>query len=202
MTSSIRSRFGVFPGVTTEPVAVRDVIVEDMVVGSFYHLDGDRWEFLWPWDDSHRMLVDSTEDRLMQCNRTFWLYTDGASRGNPARAAVGAVLYDSHGEKVDTRSRPIGPATNNEAEYQAFIGGLEMALAHNVDCLVVRSDSKLVINQVRGTFKVRVATLKPLHGKAVELLAGFPKCHFEFIPRRYNRKADKLAGAAFSNPVE
>ena len=201
MTSSIRSREGVFPGVTTEPVPVRDVIVEGAVIGSFYHLEGDRWEFLGPWDDTHRMLVDSTEDRLVRGDRTFWLYTDGSSRGDPVGAAIGAVLYDSHGQEVDTLSRRIGPATNNEAEYRAFIGGLELALEHNVHCLVVRCDSKLVANQVRGTFKVRAAKLKPLHSRAVELLPCLLKHHIEFVPRKYNRAADRLADAAFSKGI-
>ena len=155
MTSCLRSRTGVFPGVTTEPVSVLDVIVEDVVVGSFYHLDNARWEFLGPWDDVHRMSVDGMEDRLMRSDRTYWVYTDGASRGDPLEAAIGAVLYDSRGQEVDTLSRPIGCATNNQAEYRAFIGGLEMALGHDVDCLVVRADSRLVVNQVAGAFKVR-----------------------------------------------
>ena len=196
MTSSIRSRTGVFPGVTTEPVAVRDLIVEGVVVGSFYHLEEDRWEFLGPWDDGHRMLIDSPEDCLMRSDRASWLYTDGASRDKGKRAAVGAVLYKSDGAKVESLSRHIGPATNNEAEYRAFIRGLELARAHNVDCLIVRSDSKLVINQVRGTFKVKAAPLKPLHSEAVKLLARFQKRHLEYIPRKYNREADRLADAA------
>ncbi len=200
VTSLIRSRDGVFPGITTEPVAVRDVIIEDVVVGSFYHLDNDRWEFLGPWDDSLRTLVDGPADCLIRSDTTFWLYTDGASRGDPVRAAIGAVLYDSHGRKVKKLSCFIGCASNNEAEYWAFIRGLEMARDHKVQCLVIRADSKLVINQVRGTFKLRAENLKPLHSKAVELLRCFPQYHLEFVPRKYNRKADKLADDALANP--
>lgn len=202
MTSFIRSRDGVFPGVTTEPVPVRDVILEGVVVGSFYRLDRDRWEFLGPWDCESQRLVDGPEDRLMLCDGTFWLYTDGASRGNPARAAIGAVLYDSRGRKVRTLSRSIGQATNNEAEYIAFIEGLELALDHGVRGLVVRSDSKLMINQVRGTNKVRAANLQSLHPKAAQLLTCFPEIHLEWVPRKYNREADKLANAAFPNPSD
>jgi len=197
MTSSIRSRDGVFPGVTDGPVAVRDVIIEGIIIGSFYNLDGGRWEFLGPWEDHHRVRVGSAEDRLMRSDRTFWLYTDGASRATPVGAAIGAVLYDSQGGKVQTLSRHIGPATNNEAEYLAFIGGLEMALEEDVHCLVVRADSKLVTNQVRGHYKVRAEALKPLHSRAVDVLTRFPKRHVEYVPRKYNREADRLAGAAF-----
>lgn len=200
MTSSLRSRTGVFPGVTTGPVAVLDLIVEGVVVGSFYQLNDNRWEFLGPWDEERRMMEGSAEDRLKQDDRTYWLYTDGASRGNPARAAIGAVLYDSHGRVVDTLSHAIGPASNNQAEYRAFIGGLQMALEHDVHRLVVRADSKLVVNQVRGVFKVKAAHLTPLHSEAVELLRRFRRTHVEFVPRRYNRAADGQADAALSGP--
>lgn len=128
MTPSFRSRTGVFPGVTDEPVDVLDVIVEGVVIGSFYRLSTDHWEFLGPWDDENRIQVESTADCLTQDDSTFWLYTDGASQENGARAAIGAVLYDSHGREIDTLTRPIGSATNNQAEYRAFIEGLEMAL--------------------------------------------------------------------------
>ena len=99
------------------------MIVEGVVIGSFYRLDTDQWEFLGPWDDEHRMLTGSTEDCIRRNDRTFWLYTDGASREDPEMAAIGAVLYDSHGRVVDTLSCTIGPATNNTAEYRAFIRG-------------------------------------------------------------------------------
>ncbi len=199
MTPSFRLRTGVFPGQTPGPVEVFDVIVERAIIGSFYQLAGNRWEFLGPWSDEHRVLEDSTADCLLRDSRTFWLYTDGASRENPASAAIGAVLYDAQGRVVDTLSRNIGPATNNQAEYQAFIEGLDLALQHKVSGLVVRADSQLVVNQVRGTFRVKSAKLKPLHKKAVELLGCFPKTHVEYIPRKYNREADQKANAAFSN---
>ncbi len=202
MTPSFRSRTGVFPGVTDEPADVLDVIVEGVVIGSFYRLSTDHWEFLGPWDDENRIQVESTADCLTQDDSTFWLYTDGASRENGARAAIGAVLYDSHGREIDTLTHPIGSATNNQAEYRALIEGLKMALLQNIRCLVVRSDSLLVVNQVRGRFKVRKAELTSLHAKARELLDRFPKYHLEHVPRKYNRRADALANEAFSTQFE
>ena len=145
MTPSLRPRTGIFPGVTTKPVDVLDVIVERVVIGSFYHLYTDRWEFLGPWDDKHRMLTDSKEDCTTRSDRTFWLYTDGAFRGNPGRAAIGAVLYDPRGQVVDTLSRTSRDPSNNTAEYRALIEGLKMALLHNAHSLVVRSDSLLAV---------------------------------------------------------
>ena len=198
MTPPLRSRTGIFPGITPKRVDVLDVIVDDYVVGSFYQLATDHWEFLGPWDHQNRILVDGTADCLMRDDRTLWLYTDGASRENGARAAIGAVLYESNGREVDTLSCPIGPATNNQAEYRALIEGLKMALLNDVRCLVVRADSLLVVNQVLGRFKVRKAKLELLHARVLDLLDCFPKHHLEHVPRKYNRRADALAKEAFS----
>lgn len=198
MTSWLRPRVGVFPGITPERVEVLDVIVDNYVIGSFYQLATDHWEFLGPWDHQNRIRVDGTADCLMRDNRTFWLYTDGASWENGARAAIGAVLFNSDGQEVETLTRPIGPATNNEAEYRALVGGLKMALLQDVRCLVVRADSLLVVNQVRGTNKVRKAELKSLHAKACDLLHQLQNHHVEHVPRKYNRRADALAKEAFS----
>ncbi len=198
MTRWLRPRIGVFPGTTPERVAVLDVVVGGYVVGSFYNLATDHWEFLGPWDHQDRIRVDGTVDRLMRDKRTFWLYTDGASRENGARAAIGAVLYNSDGQEVHALSRPIGRASNNQAEYRALIGGLKMALHHNICRLVVRADSLLVVNQVRGRFKVKKAELKPLHAKACDLLGRLQNHYVEHVPRKYNRRADALAKEAFS----
>lgn len=201
MPAYLRSRTGVFPGVTTEPVDVLDVIADGVVIGSFYRLDTQGWVFLGPWAGEHPVRENSTEDCIKRSDRTFWLYTDGASRTNPKRAAIGAVLYDPGGGEVATLSRTIGPATNNTAEYRAFIEGLEMALCHDICCLVVRTDSLLVVRQVTGDFKVKAPALKPLHAKAVGLVKRFPRIHVEHVPRKYNQKADKLADAAFGNTL-
>ncbi len=197
MTRCLRPRIGVFPGVTPKRVDVLDVIVGGYVIGSFYQLAKDHWEFLGPWDHHNRILVDGPVDCLMRDDRRLWLYTDGASRENGARAAIGAVLYDSDGQEVETLTRFIGRASNNEAEYQALIEGLKMACARNIRRLVVRADSLLVVNQVLGRFKVKKAELKPFHAKALDLLSCFSKWHLEHIPRKYNGRADGLANDAF-----
>ena len=71
MTHFLRSRTGVFPGITPEPVDVFDVIVDGYVIGSFYKLATDHWEFLGPWDHHNRILLDGTVDCLMRDDRTF-----------------------------------------------------------------------------------------------------------------------------------
>ncbi len=132
----------------------------------------------------------------------YRLFTDGAARGNPGPAGVGAVLEDPDGQVVGTVSRGIGWATNNVAEYQALIDGLGLAAAHGVRRLLVRSDSSLLVQQMRGAFKVRHPGLKPLHALARKLARSFEAVRFEAVRRESNRRADRLAneGIDADNP--
>lgn len=132
----------------------------------------------------------------------YRLSTDGAARGNPGPAGVGAVLEDPDGQVVGTVSRGIGWATNNVAEYQALIDGLGLAAAHGVRRLLVRSDSSLLVQQMRGAFKVRHPALKPLHALARKLAREFDAVTFQAVRREVNRQADRLAneGIDADNP--
>ncbi|MGH8959021.1 MAG: ribonuclease HI family protein [Acidimicrobiia bacterium] len=130
---------------------------------------------------------------------TWVLYTDGASRGNPGRAAIGAVLYSwSEGEplaEIETLSEAIGVATNNVAEYRAMVAGLEMAIPHHPDLLWVRADSQLLIRQLEGRWRVRNRGLLELHRQTRELLAEIPH-KLQHVPREDNTVADMLANRA------
>jgi ribonuclease HI len=132
----------------------------------------------------------------------FFLYTDGAARGNPGPAAIGAVLYRrspaSH-NVVGELSRAIGHGTNNVAEYQAVIEGLEMAAGHGASRLVVRSDSQLLVRQLLGEYRVKSPGLRPLYQRARILLDGFEKVRIEHVRRDHNRQADRLANLAFDS---
>lgn len=129
----------------------------------------------------------------------YVLYTDGASRGNPGDASVGAVLYretDEGLEEIEVVSETIGRATNNVAEYEAVIAGLAAAIDNGVDDIVLRVDSLLLVRQLLGEYRVKAAGLKPLHRKAVALLADFASVTIEHVPREQNEVADALANAA------
>jgi ribonuclease HI len=130
---------------------------------------------------------------------TWVLYSDGASRGNPGRASIGAVLYSwIEGEQlveVETVSEAIGTATNNVAEYRALLAGLGLARAHQPDFLWVRADSQLLIRQLQGRYKVTNPALKELHRAAREILAGIPH-QVQHVPREENTVADELANLA------
>ena len=120
------------------------------------------------------------------------LYFDGGSRGNPGPAACAYVITDEAGTVIEARGFPLGRATNNVAEYQGLLRGLERALELGVSELAVFGDSELVVRQLEGRYKVRSAALKPLHGRAVELLGRFRRAGVKHVPRRLNALADRL----------
>ncbi len=126
-----------------------------------------------------------------------WLiYTDGASRGNPGPASIGAVIYDEAGREVQTISDRIGRATNNEAEYQAAIAALEAAVALGLENVELRMDSELIVRQLAGRYRVRHPRLKLLFERLMDLRRGFVAFRARHVPREQNRRADELANLA------
>ena len=124
-------------------------------------------------------------------------YIDGSSLGNPGEAGYGVVLMDSEGDVLQAVGRYIGRATNNVAEYEGLLGCLELAGGYGVDSLVVYSDSELLVNQMRGTYRVKKPHLRRLHGRAVDLVnTRVPGFEIHHIPREENREADGLARQA------
>ena len=124
------------------------------------------------------------------------VYADGASRGNPCPAAIGAVVYDENGREAHTVSRRLGRATNNEAEYQAAIAGLESALALGCTEVELRMDSELIIRQLEYRYRVRNARLQPFFHRIIELRRNFPTFSLKHVPRAQNKRADELANLA------
>ena len=121
------------------------------------------------------------------------LHTDGGARGNPGPAGIGVVLESEAGEVVGEIARGIGVTTNNVAEYTALIAGLELALDKGVSELDVRVDSELVVQQVRGRWKIRNDRLRALAVRARALLGRFESVSVTHVPRELNAGADALA---------
>jgi len=121
------------------------------------------------------------------------LYADGAARGNPGPAGSGAALVAPDGTVIAELTRFLGHATNNVAEYTALIIGLEAAARLGIDHLDIRMDSLLVVQQMKGLWRIKHPGLKPLALQAGALLAGFPSRTIEHIPRERNGIADALA---------
>jgi ribonuclease HI len=124
------------------------------------------------------------------------LYADGASRGNPGPAGAGAVLIDDSGRVIAELTTFLGTTTNNVAEYNGLIIGLEAAQRLGVDELDVRMDSKLVVEQIGGRWKIKHPNMKPLALKAGALFATFPKRTIAHVRREENGIADALSNRA------
>ena len=121
---------------------------------------------------------------------------DGGSRGNPGPAGYGALVR-SEGVIVAERSESIGTATNNVAEYRGLIAGLEAALELDPSAEVeVRMDSKLVVEQMSGRWKIKHPDMRPLAIEAQALARQFPRISYQWIPREQNKDADRLANEA------
>ncbi|MGW3958697.1 bifunctional RNase H/acid phosphatase [Amycolatopsis sp. NPDC005003] len=121
---------------------------------------------------------------------------DGGSRGNPGPAGYGAVVKDSDGQVLAERKESLGVVTNNVAEYQGLIAGLAAAAELGASTVDVRMDSKLVVEQMSGRWKIKHPDMQPLAERAKELAAGFSRVKYEWIPRAQNSHADRLANEA------
>ncbi|MFC5800182.1 bifunctional RNase H/acid phosphatase [Streptomyces formicae] len=129
--------------------------------------------------------------------RELIVEADGGSRGNPGPAGYGAVVLDpATGEPLAERAEYIGVATNNVAEYRGLVAGLKAAKELAPDAAVhVRMDSKLVVEQMSGRWKIKHPDMKPLAAEAARV---FPvgQVTYEWIPREKNKHADRLANEA------
>jgi dinuclear metal center YbgI/SA1388 family protein len=126
----------------------------------------------------------------------YELFVDGGARGNPGPAGIGVRLLDTSGEVAEELGDYIGEATNNVAEYQALVTGLEMAVDHGVRRLTVFSDSELVVRQLSGQYKVRDEVLSRFHDTVRRLLHQFQEVEVKSIPREENAAADRLVNQA------
>jgi ribonuclease HI len=136
----------------------------------------------------------------MRRTRSCEIYIDGASRGNPGPAGIGAVFLapgsDGAGKPLRQLSKPLGVATNNVAEYLALIYALQEAAAAGYNDIRVRTDSELLVRQLNGQYKVRQPHLRVFHDLARQLIRGFDAFGIAHVPRERNRAADRLAGQA------
>jgi len=127
---------------------------------------------------------------------THTLRTDGGARGNPGPGGAGFVLEDSTGEIVRSGGRYLGCVTNNIAEYEALIWGLETALDQGVRTLRVCADSELVVKQVNGQYRVKNEGLKPLFARVKALIGRFESVDVTHVRREQNAAADEMCNKA------
>lgn len=123
-------------------------------------------------------------------------HIDGACSGNPGDASIGVVLKDKKGLYQETISKYIGQATNNVAEYSALLEALQKACDLGIEKFSVKSDSELLVKQIKGVYKVKNEALRKLHSEALSLTDKFKVFNIEHVRREYNKEADKLAKQA------
>jgi ribonuclease HI len=134
------------------------------------------------------------------------IYTDGGSRGNPGQAAVGIFFCNEKGQEIKNHSQYLGDGlTNNEAEYQAVVIALQKfkalfgkKLAESTE-IEIRSDSELLVKQMKGEYKVMEPKIQELFLKVWNLKIDFKKVNFALIPREKNKEADHLVNECLDN---
>jgi ribonuclease HI len=120
---------------------------------------------------------------------------DGGARGNPGPAGYGVRIQQDDGTIVELKES-LGIATNNVAEYNGLLAALRWGVEHGVKSLSVRSDSELLVKQMKGVYRVRSAGLQPLYDEARSLARAIGRVTFEHVRREVNKDADRLANEA------
>ena len=132
----------------------------------------------------------------------FTIHTDGGARGNPGPAGAGVMIRDELGNSVASVSKFLGVQTNNFAEYEAVILGLEAlkklvpaAKRKGID-VMIKMDSELVVKQMRGEYKIKNPNLKEQQARLAQIAGAFKSVTFTHVPREQNSDADALANEA------
>ncbi|MFA5070222.1 MAG: ribonuclease HI family protein [Patescibacteria group bacterium] len=128
-------------------------------------------------------------------NKKVEIYTDGGARRNPGPSGIGVVIWQGH-ELLGRFKKYIGEATNNQAEYQAILFGLQKAKELGASVAECFLDSELVVNQLNMDFKIKNKDLGPFFIRIWNLRQEFKKVTFSYIPREKNKEADKLVNQA------
>jgi len=129
------------------------------------------------------------------------IYIDGASKGNPGHAGIGVIICQD-GNILENISHYIGQATNNIAEYTAFLYALQEALMLQAERIRINTDSELLYRQIRREYKVKNPAIANLYMQATRMLSAFKDAQIRHIPRTENRGADKLATKAIKEALK
>ena len=124
---------------------------------------------------------------------TFRAHIDGAARGNPGPAGAGVYVEPDGARAAEELFEPLGTATNNVAEYRALLLALTRAEELGAQEVEILSDSRLLVEQVNGNFRIKAEHLKPLVSEAVGRAKRFRRFSLRHVPRSENRDADRLA---------
>ena len=129
------------------------------------------------------------------------IYIDGASKGNPGPSGIGVVICQD-GQTLKNIASFIGNATNNIAEYTALIYGLQEGLILNAESIKINTDSQLLHRQINKVYKIKNPNILGLYNQAQHLMSAFKNVSINYISRKANRGADKLATQAIKQAVK
>lgn len=131
----------------------------------------------------------------------FTIYVDGASRGNPGEAGAGIVILDEKGRVVKGLKDYLGVTTNNQAEYKALLLALKEVKGLGAERVIIRSDSELVVRQIKGEYRVKDKGIRPLYAEVIGLLKELKGYDIIHIDREENKEADRLANQAIDESL-
>jgi len=129
-------------------------------------------------------------------------YIDGGARGNPGPAGYGVRVENEHGTLINEFSGFLGSATNNVAEYNGLLAALTYAQENGHRSVHIKSDSELLVKQMRGEYRVKNAGLQPLYERARAIARGLDRVTFEHVRREQNKDADRLANLAMDDALK
>jgi len=127
---------------------------------------------------------------------------DGASKGNPGESGIGVAIFDKDSNLIDEACDYLGVATNNIAEYKALILGLRLSIKYNAKKILFKSDSELMVKQIKGEYKVKNTQLKLLFAEVKDLFKKLPNWEIMHVPREENKEADLLANKGVEMPMK
>ena len=137
--------------------------------------------------------------KIIHCNNSVSIFTDGGARGNPGHAAIGVVFYDKPGNVTFSFGKYIGIATNNAAEYLAIYDALKAAEEKKIKNILLYTDSSLAFNQLNGNWKIKNEELKKLIEDISKIVLSFESFKIFYVPREENKEADKLVNKALND---
>ncbi|MDY6933512.1 MAG: ribonuclease HI family protein [Spirochaetota bacterium] len=149
-------------------------------------------------DNKVSEIFDGAELSMIPLESSLIMYIDGASKGNPGPAGLGIVINDDNDRQIGTVSSYLGIGTNNYAEYMALIRALKIAHYFKTKILKIRTDSELVVKQIKGEYRVLSKNILPLYNEALRLKKRINSVQIEHVTRSLNDRADYLANKALS----
>ncbi len=143
------------------------------------------------WQDALKILLeDNSVTKTTEKQRLLKIFTDGGSRGNPGPSASGYVILNEEEEIIEEGGEYLGITTNNQAEYQAVKQALQAAIKFDPQEIHFFVDSLLVVNQLKGVYKIKNRDLWPIHSDIKDIAENFENVSFTHVRREHNKLAD------------